>query len=197
MVSDGAKALVKLALDGLKCPAVPDVFHMLRDFGKSMGGTISLQQARLQKEYLALTAKSSSNSKAQLLALAAQQLQLANDRNDYQDSIHALSQSIHPFDLKTGEAQIGLGATSLLAASSIHLRTTKSNLLSNQKSSCFGAVETTTTILIRRTSCLVGVGASSSWNPNPRPRNSQLGIKLFATLGLLASTNAKDSPTTA
>lgn len=107
MVSDGAKALVKLALDGLKCPAVPDVFHMLRDLGKSMGGTISLQQARLQKEYLALTAKSSSNSKAQLLALAAQQLQLTNDRNDYQDSIYALSQSIHPFHLKTGEAQIG------------------------------------------------------------------------------------------
>jgi hypothetical protein len=38
---------------------------MLRDFSKSIGGTIGLQQARLQKEYLALTAKSSSKSKAQ------------------------------------------------------------------------------------------------------------------------------------
>jgi hypothetical protein len=79
---------------------------MLRDLSKSMGGTISLQQARLQKEYLALTTKSSSNSKVQLLAVEAQQLQLASDLNDYQESIHALSQSIHPFDLKTG-AQMG------------------------------------------------------------------------------------------
>ena len=108
MVSDGAKALVKLALDGLNCPAVPDVFHMLRDFSKSMGGTISLQQARLQKEYMALTAKSSSNSKAQLLAVEAQQLQLEHDHNDYRKSIYALSQSIHPFHIETGESQMGI-----------------------------------------------------------------------------------------
>jgi Family of unknown function (DUF6399) len=114
MVSDGARALVKLALDGLKCPTVPDVFHLLRDFSKSIGGTIGLQQTRLQKEYLALTAKSSSKSKAQLLAVAAQQLQLENDRNDYRRSIHALSQSIHPFHIETGESQMGIELQSSL-----------------------------------------------------------------------------------
>jgi hypothetical protein len=104
MVSDGAKALVKLALSGLNCPTVPDVFHMLRDFSKSFGGTISLQQTRLQKEYVALNAKSSSNSEAQLLVIEAQLLQLENDHNDYRESLYALSQSIHPFDIETGES---------------------------------------------------------------------------------------------
>jgi Family of unknown function (DUF6399)/Winged helix-turn-helix DNA-binding len=108
MVSDGARALVKLALDGLKCPTVPDVFHMLRDFSKSIGGTIGLQQARLQKEYMTLKAKSSSNSNAQILVVEAQQLQLENDHNDYRESIHALSQSIHPFHIETGESQMGM-----------------------------------------------------------------------------------------
>jgi hypothetical protein len=108
MVSDGARALVKLALDGLKCPTVPDVFHMLRDFSKSIGGTIGLQQARLQKEYLALTTKSSSKSNSQLLAIEAQRLQLENDHNDYRKSIHALSLSIHPFHIETGESQMGM-----------------------------------------------------------------------------------------
>jgi Family of unknown function (DUF6399) len=125
MVSDGAKALVKLALDGLNCPTMPDVFHMLHDFSKSMGGTIGLQQARLQKDYMALTAKLSSKSKSQragqapeatsgetlaalLLAIEAQRLQLEHDHNDYRESIHALSQLIHPFHIETGESQMGI-----------------------------------------------------------------------------------------
>jgi hypothetical protein len=87
---------------------------MLRDFSKSIGGTIGLQQARLQKEYLALTAKSSSKSNAQLQVVAAQQLQLENDHNDYRESIHALSKSIHPFHIETGEFQMGMELQSSL-----------------------------------------------------------------------------------
>ncbi len=77
-------------------------------------GKIGLQQARLQKEYLALTAKSSSKSKAQLQVVAAQQLQLENDRNDYRESIHALSKSIHPFHIETGESRMGMELQSSL-----------------------------------------------------------------------------------
>ena len=77
MVSDGAKALTKLALNGLNCPTVPDVFHLLRDFSQSIGRAISLQQARLQKEQVALMGKSSPDVQAQLLAVQAQQLTVA------------------------------------------------------------------------------------------------------------------------
>jgi len=34
MVSDGAKALLKLAIDRLHCVHLPDVFHLLRDLGQ-------------------------------------------------------------------------------------------------------------------------------------------------------------------
>jgi Family of unknown function (DUF6399) len=108
MVSDGAKALVKLALSGLECPTVPDVFHMLRDFSKSIGGTISLQQARLHKKHADLMVKTSPNSKAELVVVQAQQLQVEQDHQEYRESLHALSQSIHPFDIATGESQMGM-----------------------------------------------------------------------------------------
>jgi hypothetical protein len=106
MVSDGAKALVKLSLSGLKCPNIPDLFHLLREFSKSMGSAIALQQARLQKEQVALATQSSPASKALLVELQKQQSQVETDHKDYQESLHTISQSIHPFDINTGEAQI-------------------------------------------------------------------------------------------
>jgi hypothetical protein len=108
MVSDGAKALVKLALSGLNCPNVPDLFHLLRDLSKSIGTAISLQQARLQKEQVALMAQSSPESKAQLKEVQAEQLKTETDSQAYQKSLHALSQSIHPFHIDTGESQLGM-----------------------------------------------------------------------------------------
>jgi hypothetical protein len=108
MVSDGAKALVKLALSGLNCPSVPDLFHLLREFSKSMGRGIALQQARLQKEQLALETKSSPASQDLLMKVRKQQLQLETDHKDYQKSMHTISQSIHPFNIHTGEAQMKL-----------------------------------------------------------------------------------------
>lgn len=38
LVSDRAKALVKLALEGLGCRSVPDLFHALRDKGQARWG---------------------------------------------------------------------------------------------------------------------------------------------------------------
>lgn len=114
MVSDGAKALVKLALSGLNCPNVPDLFHLLREFSKSIGGAIALQQARLQKEQVALMAKSSPQSKDLLITVQKQQLQLEMDYKDYQQSLHGLSQAIHPFHINTGESQMGIGLQSHL-----------------------------------------------------------------------------------
>jgi hypothetical protein len=37
VVSDRAKALVKLALEGFSCPSIPDAFHALRDLTQVMG----------------------------------------------------------------------------------------------------------------------------------------------------------------
>ena len=101
MVSDGAKALTKLALSGLNCPTVPDVFHLLRDFSQSIGRAISLQQARLRKEQIALMSKSSPDAKAQLLAVQAQQLTVDFTKTIKQAYRHFLNRFI-PFISKRG-----------------------------------------------------------------------------------------------
>ena len=100
MVSDGAKALVKLALSGLDCPHVPDLFHLLRAFSKSMGAAIAVQQARLHKQQ-----PSDASASAQEI-IATQRLQVDTDYQDYQQSLHALSQALHPFHIDTGESQM-------------------------------------------------------------------------------------------
>jgi hypothetical protein len=43
VVSDRAKALVKLALEGFTCPSTPDRFHALRDLAKVLGVSLHLK----------------------------------------------------------------------------------------------------------------------------------------------------------
>jgi len=51
LVSDGAKALVKLALNGLGCPSVPDVFHLLSGLrSKTMGTAIARHRVQFTKQ---------------------------------------------------------------------------------------------------------------------------------------------------
>ncbi|MEI6330972.1 MAG: hypothetical protein WCP16_17155 [Pseudanabaena sp. ELA645] len=100
MVSDGAKALVKLALSGLDCRHVPDLFHLLRAFSKSMGTAIAVQRARLHKQQIS----DASESVQELIATQLRQVE--TDHQDYQQSLHALSQALHPFHINTGESQM-------------------------------------------------------------------------------------------
>jgi Family of unknown function (DUF6399)/IclR helix-turn-helix domain len=113
MVSDGAKALVKLALSGLGCPSIPDVFHLLYALSKSMGSAIARQQMRLEKQQQTLQAQLQTTATPaalvdQIASLQAQQQTLESDHQSYQQSLHGLSQAIHPFYLNTGEAQLAL-----------------------------------------------------------------------------------------
>lgn len=115
-VSDEAKALVKLAISGLGCPSLPDVFHLLYGLSKSMGSAIARQQAQLQKQLQTLYQKRKTAAsprvipeiEAQITALEEEQKTLQTEHKDYQQSLHALSQAIHPFDINTCESQLGL-----------------------------------------------------------------------------------------
>jgi Family of unknown function (DUF6399) len=121
-VSDGAKALVKLALTGLGCPSLPDIFHLLYALSKSMGSAIARQQVQLQKQQQALQEKLKKHSsvadvtevEAQISVLQIQQQTLETEHQDYQQSLHALSQAIHPFDINTCEPQMGLELSTVL-----------------------------------------------------------------------------------
>jgi hypothetical protein len=107
--------LVKLALSGLDCPSLPDVFHLLYALSKSIGSAVARQRLQLQKQYQNLEAKLKAVSSpaaiaevcAQIQALKAQQYRLETDHQDYEQNLHALSQAIHPFDINTGEFQFG------------------------------------------------------------------------------------------
>jgi Family of unknown function (DUF6399)/IclR helix-turn-helix domain len=115
-VSDGAKALVKLGLCGLGCPSLPDVFHLLYALSKSMGTAIARQRLQLQKQQQTLQAKLKKATSpdimaavvAQITTLEHQQQSLETEHQDYQQSLQALSQAIHPFDINTSEPQLGL-----------------------------------------------------------------------------------------
>ena len=50
LVSDGARALVKLAVSGLGCVSVADLFHALRALGKPMGRALGQQVVLLKKQ---------------------------------------------------------------------------------------------------------------------------------------------------
>lgn len=50
LVSDRAKALIKLATDGLGCVSVADLFHALRALGQPIGSALGRQQAQLAKQ---------------------------------------------------------------------------------------------------------------------------------------------------
>jgi len=98
LVSDGAKALVKL-LSGLGCPSLPDMFHL-----PALSNPIARQQVQLQKQHQGLQEKlktlsspaAISEVSAQITVLQAQQDKLEIDRQDYQQNLHALSQTILP-----------------------------------------------------------------------------------------------------
>ncbi len=55
MVGDGAKALIKLALEGLSCASVADLFHALGALGQPLGRAIGRQSSQRKKQYSQLT----------------------------------------------------------------------------------------------------------------------------------------------
>jgi hypothetical protein len=113
MVSDRAKALIKLAAEGLGCVSVPDLFHALRSLGQPIGSAIGRQQSRLAKQSQTLKAKQeTAKTEAQqqqveqsLKTLSSQQTTVSQDQQQYREAIRQISLSIHPFDLERHEAQ--------------------------------------------------------------------------------------------
>ena len=113
MVSDRAKALTKLAAEGLGCVSVADLFHALRSLGQPIGSAIGRQQSRLAKQSQTLKAKwetaKTEAKKCQVepsfKTLSAHQATVSQDQQQYREAIRTLSLSIHTVDLERQEAQ--------------------------------------------------------------------------------------------
>ena len=109
MVSDRAKALIKLASDGLGCVSVPDLFHALHALGQPIRGALARQRARLN-QLKATLAKPTQPDKLcereQALApLSSQQATMAQHQATYDEAMITLSQTLHPFDGDTSQFQ--------------------------------------------------------------------------------------------
>jgi len=113
LVSDGAKALVKLAVSGLGCVSVADLFHALRALGQPIGRGLARQAAALKKQQDKLqkqlskhgdeTVPSALHSALERKAAAQQRWQ--QDQQTYQTALEGISQRIHPFTLDSQQWQ--------------------------------------------------------------------------------------------
>lgn len=114
MVSDRAKALIKLAVDGLGCVSVPDLFHALRALGQPIGSAIGRQSAHVAKQIKTLREKIATTPhpskqvelEQSLAKLLEAQTVLTQDQQHYHEAMEALSLAIHPFNLTTQEWQL-------------------------------------------------------------------------------------------
>ena len=114
VVSDGAKALIKLALSGLDTVSVPDLFHAMRSLAQPLGSALARQLAQLQRQQQKgqqQLDKTTEPAQRQVLAqslepIAPQVQRLAEAQQTYHTALQHLSQSVHPFDLETNQSQL-------------------------------------------------------------------------------------------
>lgn len=113
LVSDGARALVKLAVSGLGCVSVADLFHALRALGRPIGRALASQSAALQRQQAKLHKQLSNSSdlstsqslQALVESHAVEQQRLEQDEQTYHDALEQISQIIHPFSLDSQQWQ--------------------------------------------------------------------------------------------
>ena len=95
MVSDRAKALVKLANDSIKEVSVPDLFHPMQDTSNAVGRHISVRITAINKKIL--NNKKKNKKKKNLLEESKDKL--LNLQQDYKKHYRRLSTSLHPFKI--------------------------------------------------------------------------------------------------
>lgn len=129
LVSDRATALVKLALVGLGCRSIPDLFHALRDLGKQIGSSLGRQLGQLDKQlsqanaFVAQLPSSGKQSQAQQRKIAQLRTQYDNIQSAqaaYRTTMQQLSMCVHPFAIDGTGFQ---SATQVIACLEQHLQT--------------------------------------------------------------------------
>jgi hypothetical protein len=114
-VSDGAKALIKLAIADLGGAYMADVFHALRNVGRPIGQALGRQHAQVTKQRDALEEQInqtppqnplSPTRQAQWEELQTQQQRLHADQQTYHDALQQVSLTLHPFTLQPPQWQL-------------------------------------------------------------------------------------------
>ena len=126
-VTDRAKALIKLALNGFGCDSGADLFHALSDVSKSLGlafhRAIAKAEQKVQSSIAKLESlKKNSASKAEIDAQVQcvekddlHHYMLEKGYKDYRETLQSVSDTIHPFTLEDSKAQASAEAEKRLA----------------------------------------------------------------------------------
>ena len=129
LVSDRAKALVKLALEGLGCRSVPDLFHALRDLGRQIGVHLGRRMSQLEQQLSQATAnpiqlqtehRPTPLQQQKLEQLQAQYSCTQATQTAYHAAMQQLSLCMHPFAIDGSGFQ---SATAVIASLERQLHT--------------------------------------------------------------------------
>jgi hypothetical protein len=128
LVSDRAKALIKLAKTGLKCPSIPDLFHLLHELAKGYSLVIwrqvkTARQAlsRAQERLATCQAEGASEGviESAQVAVASGEAEVAHweeVRDTYRGHLEAMSLQVHPWRLTDSTPQSSPEVEAQLAA---------------------------------------------------------------------------------
>ncbi len=138
LVSDRAKALVQLALQGLGCQSLPDLFHgmrcLSRTIGARLGGQLARTKRQLQQTNREITAR---HLKKKPISLPLSQLQarlqqqyhfLEKGVETYHSLLHQISTLVHPFALDGSGFQTGTDVATALRKLLMNASCFRSNL---------------------------------------------------------------------
>ena len=123
MVSDGAKALIKLALDGLGCRWVPDLFHSMWNLGKPIGATLGRRLAQLNKQIQTIEVqlhkarqqgKPTDTLESQQQELATEHRKTQKAQQTYHQALQQISTQVHPFAIDSNRMQTALAVQAAL-----------------------------------------------------------------------------------
>lgn len=108
LVSDRAPALIKLAVEGLECPSIADLFHPLWDLSKSVGAALSrqltqthkkLEQAQQRLTQLVSTTNATTAQHRHVEQLQTRSAFLQSGQRTFHRLRQQLTLSVHPFAL--------------------------------------------------------------------------------------------------
>ena len=114
LVSDRAKALIKLAETGIGCLSIPDLFHASNEIVKVFGLNLNRKMKAIQKEIAKSTAtlallielgKDITHQEMIVTDLEKQRTEIEVGLSDYHNILHTLSKIVHPFDISNSNRQ--------------------------------------------------------------------------------------------
>lgn len=114
LVSDRAKALIKLAEKGIGCLSIPDLFHASHEVVRVFGLSLNRKMTAIQKEFAKATAtlallkelgKDITQQEMIVTDLETKRTEIEVGLSNYHNILHTLSKIVHPFDISDSNRQ--------------------------------------------------------------------------------------------